>query len=190
MRVAAKARRLHCHHMSDEEGCQWQYNNLWIFYLLAFDLPWWSLPKMRKHAFNIFKLHENCTPHSTVKTEHFYVQKTTRQDFPSYTNQKSWTHFPTFPAFDLKWTSWQAVQGAGFPRKNLLWMPVLWFLEKQAKRGCDFVPSSFSSLLERGAHNERLLLLALWTNTFRENNFLWMLTPALGKKHIHSNTHF
>lgn len=40
MRVAAKARPLHCHHMCGEEGCQRQYSNLGLFiswYLIYHD---------------------------------------------------------------------------------------------------------------------------------------------------------
>lgn len=103
------------------------------------------------------------------KKEQFYIHNLPNKTPPAMLIKNSGCISPAFPAFDLKWPPWWAIQGAGIPRKSLLLRPALWFLAVRVERGCDFVPSSFSSSLKKGARNERLLLLALWTNTVRRN---------------------
>lgn len=99
---------------------------------------------------------------------------------------------PAFLAFDLKWPPQWAIQGSVFPRKSLLWRPTLWFLATRAKKGgCKWVPSSFSSSPQKGARNERVLLLDRWTNTVRRNKQSSGSFNAYThyKEETHSDTH-
>lgn len=86
-----------------------------------------------------------------LKREQFHIHTPPGKTPPAMLINNSGCISPAFPAFDLKWPPLWAIQGAGFPRKSLLWRPALWFLAVRAERGRDFVPSSLSSSPQKGA---------------------------------------